>query len=149
MKRSISPPTAGLPFRLLMILMVPAVLATLALPAVAAPDASLSENPTADYNSAANPDEDPDGEEAEAVEPQITISTTTWCGYCRKTRSLLAELEVEFTDKDVESDEQAQREFREIAGPRAGVPLVLIGDTVIRGYNETKIRSAIDSLESE
>jgi glutaredoxin len=74
--------------------------------------------------------------------PRVTLYSTTWCGWCRKTRALLASLGVAFTEKDVESDPAAEAESIRKAG-RPGVPVLDIGGTIVVGYNEARIRALV------
>jgi glutaredoxin len=80
-------------------------------------------------------------------EPQVILYATSWCGWCRKTRALLDELEVEYADKDIETSEQAAREYRDKAGPNAGVPVLDIAGTIVRGYDERRIRELVSELD--
>lgn len=80
-------------------------------------------------------------------EPQVILYATSWCGWCRKTRALLDELEVEYADLDIETSEQAAREYRDKAGPNAGVPVLDIAGTIVRGYDERRIRKLVSELE--
>lgn len=42
---------------------------------------------------------------------------------------------------DIDKDKRARREFQELGGK--GVPLVKIGERVIRGFNKGEIRAAL------
>lgn len=81
---------------------------------------------------------------AAAVKPApIVIYTTTWCGYCRKTRALLTELGEPFEDKDIEKNEAARKEYQAKGKGYTGIPLIDVDGTMIRGYNENMLRSLI------
>lgn len=89
---------------------------------------------------------------AEAVEdgdPQVTLYMTSWCGYCRKTRRLLEQLDADFVEKDIEKNRQAANEFRQKSGGRSGVPLLDIGGQVIRGYQPEVISKLVRKLQRE
>lgn len=77
----------------------------------------------------------------------VVLYSTSWCGYCRRTRALLNELGVYFLEKDVEISDAAQREFIDLVGPRSGVPVLKIEDDVIRGYNPDAIKGRTARLE--
>ncbi len=84
----------------------------------------------------------------EAVEePAVTLYATSWCGWCRKTRSLLTELDVVYREVDVENDPEGRKEFHSKTGGRSGVPVLDVAGTLVRGYNEKRIRRLLQSLE--
>lgn len=120
---------------------VPGVLAALvvALAVLAAVPAACAPAPLTEKAAAA----------AEAAEPAVTLYATSWCGWCRKTRALLDELGVEYADLDIEEDGEAAREHREKAGRGAGVPVLDIDGTIVRGYDEAKIRRLVAQLDDD
>lgn len=78
------------------------------------------------------------GEPAPA--PVVTLYSTTWCGWCRKSRTLLQALGIAFVERDVESDPRAAAEKARLA-PGSGVPVLVRGGEVVRGFSEATIRS--------
>lgn len=74
-------------------------------------------------------------------QPTVRLFTTSWCGWCRKSRALLTELGVRFEDRDVENDPAASREQERLAGPGAGVPVIEFAGDVLVGYSEAGIRA--------
>lgn len=91
-------------------------------------------------------DDEAGGGEARA---EIILYATDWCPWCRKTRTLLAELGVEYADKDIEKSPEAAREHREKAGPGVGVPVLDIGGTIVRGYDPEQIRELVAEMQAE
>ncbi len=77
-------------------------------------------------------------ESGEALE--IILYQTSWCGYCRKARKLLKDLDADFVAKDIESDKEAAGEYRQKGRGYRGIPLIAYGDQVLRGYSERGIR---------
>ncbi len=75
-----------------------------------------------------------------APPPVVTLYSTSWCGWCRKSRQLLQSLGIAFVEKDVESDPRAAAEKSRLA-PGSGVPVLVRGGEVVRGYSEATIRS--------
>ena len=112
---------------------------------------SLAPSPdVASALAAAGPDLQPvdsGSPEAEAEEARVTLYATSWCGWCRKTRSLLTELQVEFREVDVEKDAKGREEFRSKTGGRSGVPVLDIAGTIVRGYDERRIRRLVRDLQ--
>lgn len=78
--------------------------------------------------------------------PRIVMFKTEWCGYCKKANRLLAELGVPFEERDIETSAAAKMEFDRRFGPGTGVPVIDVGGEILRGYNEDKLRRAVDAL---
>ena len=74
----------------------------------------------------------------------ITMYSTTWCGYCKKARRWLTSNDIPFVEKDVEKDAAGAAEFRKLTGGRGGVPVITVGDTVIRGFSAPSLEAAIE-----
>jgi glutaredoxin len=70
---------------------------------------------------------------AKRGDQQVEVYLTSWCGYCKKMVRFLTEKGIPFTAYDIEKDKEAARVYRELGG--RGVPLVRIGDNLVRGYN--------------
>jgi glutaredoxin len=86
------------------------------------------------------------GTEGARTEPRVILYATSWCGYCRKTRTLLASLNVPYVEKDIEKDPAAGREFLQRFG-RVGVPVLDFDGVIVRGFNEQTIRAAVADFE--
>jgi glutaredoxin len=74
---------------------------------------------------------------------EVVIYTTSWCGWCNKTRAWLDAKGVDYVDKDVERDESAAFEMRELTGGEGGVPVVVIDGQVIRGFDQARMRKLL------
>ncbi len=75
-----------------------------------------------------------------APAPVVTLYSTTWCGWCRKSRGLMQSLGIAFVERDVEADARAAVEKARLA-PGFGVPVLVRGGEIQRGFNEATIRS--------
>jgi len=73
----------------------------------------------------------------------VVIYTTSWCGWCRKTREYLDAQGVSYVNKDIEADPDAGDEMRDLTGGDGGIPVVVIDGEVIQGYNERKMASLL------
>lgn len=80
---------------------------------------------------------------ASAGARDVVIYTTSWCGWCKKTRTWLDEQGVSYVNKDIEDDPDAGAEMRELTGGDSGIPVVVIDGEVIQGYNERKMASLL------
>lgn len=83
---------------------------------------------------------------AEVGQPVILLGTD-WCGYCRKTREHLAEKGIAFADLDIENSELAARWHAELGAK--GVPVMLIGNRQIRGYDPKEMDAALAELKPD
>lgn len=70
--------------------------------------------------------------------PKVTIYTTPTCPYCHLAKEFFKEHSVDFTEKDVASDEQAREEMVKKSG-FFGVPVIEIDNELIVGFDKEKI----------
>ena len=64
---------------------------------------------------------------------QVTMYSTSWCGYCRKARELFTRQGIPFKELDIEKSAQAKQEYDALNG--RGVPLILIDDKKMTGFD--------------
>ena len=76
-----------------------------------------------------------------AVKGEVVLYATSWCGYCRKTRSLLAAYGIEYTEFDIEQSREGRHRFDQLGGH--GVPVVTVGGTAIHGYDPDALTRAL------
>lgn len=74
----------------------------------------------------------------------VTLYTTEWCGWCKKTIAWLDGQGVDYVNKDVENDASAAEEMRELVGGGSGVPVVVIDGEVIRGFDQRRMAKLLD-----
>lgn len=84
----------------------------------------------------------------EASSSRVVLYSTSWCGYCRRARRMLDEMGVDFVEKDIEKSRAAAREFQTLVG-RSGVPVLNINGSIVRGFNEGRIRQLVEDLPPE
>lgn len=75
--------------------------------------------------------------------PDVTFYSASWCGWCRKTRALLTELGVAYSERDIDKDPNARSEMLRLTGGALGVPVLDIGGTVVRGYSPDRIKALL------
>jgi glutaredoxin len=85
------------------------------------------------------PNADNDSVAAAPQAPRVVMYATSWCGYCRKARTLLGQLGVEYDELDIEKS-AAARSTRDRLDPSCGVPLIDFGGEVVCGFAEKRIR---------
>ncbi len=75
--------------------------------------------------------------------PTVTIYSTPTCHFCHMAKEFFTEHNVTFVDHDVAEDAARRTEMREITG-QMGVPVIIIGDDVVVGFDEPKLRSLLN-----
>lgn len=78
---------------------------------------------------------------APLAQGDVVLYATSWCGYCKLTRELLQREGVQFVEHDIESSEYGKKMHKALNG--RGVPLLEVGDKIIRGYDEAAILKAV------
>ncbi|OGH58935.1 MAG: NrdH-redoxin [Candidatus Magasanikbacteria bacterium RIFCSPHIGHO2_01_FULL_33_34] len=73
---------------------------------------------------------------------KVEIYSTPTCPYCLKAKEYFKENKVEFVEHNVAEDQDRGREMVEKSG-QMGVPVILIGDEVVVGFNKSKIDKAL------
>lgn len=83
--------------------------------------------------------------EAAAGDPRRTTGTSgivmlsaEWCGYCDQLRADLKRTGVKFRELDVESDAEGAAAWEALDGN--GVPVTVVGQSVVHGYDPDGIR---------
>jgi glutaredoxin-like protein NrdH len=80
--------------------------------------------------------------------PKIKIYTLSTCSHCIRTKRFFKEhgIDMEFIDVDLLTGAERERIMDEVRkfNPDCSFPTICIGDTVIVGFNEEKIRTALD-----
>ena len=66
---------------------------------------------------------------------RIVLYTTTWCGYCARTKSLLDLLDLAYEDVSLDDDPGFRQRVYDL-GRRWTVPLVMIDGDPVGGYEE-------------
>jgi glutaredoxin-like YruB-family protein len=73
---------------------------------------------------------------------KITIYTTPTCHYCKEAKAFFEKYKLTYTAIDVSTDAAKRREMIEKSN-QMGVPVITIGEEVIVGFNETKVRELL------
>ena len=71
----------------------------------------------------------------------VVVYTSSTCPYCTLAKDYLDEKGVEYSVKNVQKDPEARKEL--MAMGHMGVPVVLIGDEEIVGFDKSKIDLAL------
>ena len=73
---------------------------------------------------------------------KIILYTTPSCHYCKHVKDFLNEKKVKYTTIDVAGDKVKIQELIEKSG-QMGVPVTVIGDKVIIGFNKEALTEAL------
>jgi len=68
----------------------------------------------------------------------VTIYSTPTCHFCQMAKSFFKENDVAYTEYDVASDTAKRQEMMEKSG-QMGVPVIVIDDELIAGFDKPKI----------
>ena len=77
----------------------------------------------------------------------VRMFTLSTCSHCRRIKDFLTAqgIEFEFTDVDLLTGDERRNAVEHIRriNPRVSYPTIMIGDTVIVGFQEREIREAL------
>ncbi len=77
----------------------------------------------------------------------ITVYSADWCGDCRRSKRLLANLNVEYKLIDVETDLTAADKVREINGGMQSIPVIVFDDgTHLTEPSDADLTAKLQSL---
>ena len=81
------------------------------------------------------------------MQPIVKIFTLSTCGHCKATKKLLDDCKVqyEFTDVDLLTGDEREAIMEEVRrlNERCSFPIIIIGEEVIVGFQEQKIKSIL------
>ncbi|MCB9814845.1 glutaredoxin family protein [Candidatus Nomurabacteria bacterium] len=76
------------------------------------------------------------------MDTTVTIYSTPVCHFCQSAKEFFKENNVDYTEHDVASDAEKRQEMIDMTG-QMGVPVIKIGDDVIIGYDEPKLKELL------
>ncbi len=79
--------------------------------------------------------------------PEIRLFTLSTCSHCNRTKRFFNDngIKMEFIDVDLLTGEERERIMNEVSklNPECTFPTICIGDTIIVGFNEEKLKKAL------
>lgn len=72
----------------------------------------------------------------------VTIYTTPTCHFCQMAKEFFKANNVQYSELNVAADADKRTEMIEKSG-QMGVPVIYIGDDMVIGFNEGKIKSLL------
>lgn len=79
---------------------------------------------------------------------KVKIYTTASCHYCHQLKEFLAGKGVEYDAFDVGQDKEAMQEMKRVTGGARSVPVIVIGEKVIVGFDQPAVEAALKQLQS-
>ena len=79
---------------------------------------------------------------------KVKIYTTPTCPYCKLAKSYMDEQGVAYEEIDVAADSEAAQEMVKVSG-QMGVPVIMVDDQVIVGWNKTALEEALGSKKAK
>jgi len=76
------------------------------------------------------------------MEKQVLIYTTPSCQYCVKAKAFFQENNINYQEFNVATDVEKRAEMVEKSG-QMGVPVILIGDEMIVGFDKNRLRGLL------
>ncbi len=72
----------------------------------------------------------------------VTVYSTPTCPYCKRAKDYLTRKGIAFTDYNVAEDREKAKEMIE-KSKQMGVPVIVVGDDIIIGFNQAKLDSLL------
>lgn len=72
---------------------------------------------------------------------KVELYMTSWCPYCRKMESYLQKNNISYKRFNIEYDQAAHSRYKKMRGN--GVPLIKVGNKIIRGYDPAAVSRAL------
>ncbi len=72
----------------------------------------------------------------------VIVYSTPTCPFCKQVKSFLEEHSVVYTDFDVSTSQEHAEEMIQKTG-QMGVPVVMIGEEMVIGFDEAKLKELL------
>lgn len=79
--------------------------------------------------------------------PDVILLGAWWCPYCSQARKYLQHNGISYCEYDMERSDEGKKLYNEVDGQ--AIPILLIGDYQINGFNERSIERALERLHSK
>ena len=79
---------------------------------------------------------------SEDTTTSVVIYSTPTCTFCQQAKAFFDENDVSYEEHNVAEDVEKRQEMMERSG-QMGVPVIIIGDDIIVGFDEGRVRSAL------
>ncbi len=79
---------------------------------------------------------------------EVIIYSTPSCHYCQMAKAFFQNNAVAYKDYNVAEDAEKRQEMIELTG-QMGVPVIKIGNEILVGFSEGKVREMIESNDQD
>ncbi len=76
------------------------------------------------------------------MDTPVIIYSTPVCHFCQAAKEFFTENDIAYTEHDVAADAEKREEMIEMTG-QMGVPVIRIGDDVVIGFDEPKVKELL------
>ena len=73
------------------------------------------------------------------MENKVIIYSTPTCVYCKAAKEFFVENNVEYTEKNVAEDQEAQKEMIKKSGGQMAVPVIDVNGEILIGFDKGKL----------
>ncbi len=77
------------------------------------------------------------------MQKTVTIYSTPTCHFCSMAKEFFAEKGIEYTGYDVSTDAAKREEMIQLTG-QLGVPVIVIGEDMMVGFDRAKVAAKLD-----
>ncbi|TDB93279.1 mycoredoxin [Actinomadura sp. 7K534] len=89
----------------------------------------------------------PTTDRAKGPTGQLTMYTTSWCGFCRRLKSQLARDGIEMVEVDIERDQEAANFVMSVNGGNMTVPTIVYPDgSAVTNPSAKAVKAKLASL---
>lgn len=78
---------------------------------------------------------------------KVVLYTTESCPWCKRAIAFFDKVGQDYENKDVERDEDARDEYLKITNGNTGVPVIVIGDQWMQGWNEVRAEQMLAAVK--
>lgn len=71
-----------------------------------------------------------------AKSKNVVMYSTQSCGYCKKAKAYFSSKGIKFTERDINNDPSARKQWEKLNG--TGVPLILVGKSKMSGFSQSR-----------
>ena len=86
-----------------------------------------------------------------ASQPEVIMLGTLWCPYCYKARKYFVKNNIHYCEYNVEDNAEGEQKYASInknPGMPIGIPVLLIGDYMLSGFDQKSIEKALSKNRS-
>lgn len=75
------------------------------------------------------------------MDKKVVVYTSNTCPYCNMAKEYLADKNIEFEEKNIQTDKAARDELMKMG--HLGVPVILVGEEEVVGFDQNKLEDLL------